>query len=136
MTRPMFASFFIPLSLFAVDGYQVYRTHCAKCHVEEMTKADAIKKFKTLKAPPMIEVSNKLRNNIIIADDDEEVHRAVVVAFIKDYVDNPALEKSMCDPMALERFDVMPSQKGKVNEEEKEAVAGWIYDHYLEKPFQ
>jgi len=127
--------FLTPLWAWSADGYRLYQDHCAKCHVEIMGKAQAQQSFKQLKAPPMNEVSRRLRTNIVIADDDEDVHRAVVVAFIKDYIDNPALEKSMCDPVALERFDVMPSQKGKLKEEEKEAVAGWIYDRYLDVPF-
>ena len=36
----------------------------------------------------------------------------------------------MCHAGALERFGTMPSLKGKINEEEKQAVAEWIYDRY------
>lgn len=118
------------VTLLGADGYKVYQNNCMKCHVEMMTKAEALKSFHSLKAPPMIEVSNKLKNNIHIVDEDNDVKRRVIIAFIKDYIDNPSIQYSMCEPMALEKFGVMPSLKGKLNEGQKQAVAEWVYDRY------
>lgn len=106
-----------------------------KCHAEMMTKAEVIKSINTLKAPPMIEVSNKLKNNIFTMDDDEDVKRRVVIAFVKDYIDNPSVQYSMCEPMAIEKFGIMPSLKGKLTEAQKQAVSEWVYDHYEGKTF-
>ncbi|MDD4854697.1 MAG: c-type cytochrome [Sulfuricurvum sp.] len=123
------------LTLSAADGYTLYQNNCMKCHAEIMTKAEVMKSFGSLKAPPMIEVSNRLKENIHIMDEDNDVKRRVVIAFIKDYIDHPNIQYSMCEPMALEKFGVMPSLKGKLNNEQKEAVAVWIYDHYEGKSF-
>jgi hypothetical protein len=123
------------ISLMGADGYQVYKNNCMRCHAQMMTKTEALKSFKSLKAPPMIEVSNKLKENIQTKDEDTDVKRRVVIAFIKDYIDNPSIQYSMCEPMALEHFGVMPSLKGKLNEKQKQAVAEWIYDHYEGKTF-
>lgn len=117
-------------TLYSADGYSVYKKQCMQCHVEFMEKTEVLKKLHTLKAPPMVEVSNRLRENIIIADEDEDVKRRVTIAFIKDYMDNPSVQYSMCHPMAIEKFGIMPSQKGKLNEDEKQAVAEWIIDRY------
>ena len=106
-----------------------------KRHGENNTKTKGPKSFKSLKAPPMIEVSNKLKENIQTKDEDSDVKRRVVIAFIKDYIDNPSIQYSMCEPMALEHFGVMPSLKGKLDEKQKQAVAEWIYDHYEGKTF-
>jgi hypothetical protein len=122
--------------LSAVDGYEVYKSKCSQCHIENISKADVVKNFAKMKAPPMVEVANQVKGNIIIGDDDDDVHRHVVKLFIKDYIDNPLLDKSMCNPMALEKFGVMPSQKGKLTADEKEAVAEWIYDRYAGVKFQ
>lgn len=122
--------------LSAVDGYEVYKSKCSQCHIENISKADVVKNFAKMKAPPMVEVANQVKSNIIIGDDDEDVHRHIVKLFIKDYIDNPILDKSMCTPMALEKFGVMPSQKGKLTADEKEAVAEWIYDRYDGVKFQ
>jgi cytochrome c553 len=119
-----------------VDGEQVFDQNCASCHIKMITKTELKKIFKTVKAPPMIEVSNQLKKNIKIVEDiDDEIHRAVTIAFIKDYVIYPDLDKSMCEAMALEKFDLMPSQKGKLSEEELNAVAAWVYDYYQGKKF-
>ena len=118
------------IALMGADGYKVYKDNCMKCHAEMMTKADVMKSFKSLKAPPMIEVANKIKGNIHIVDEDADIKRRVVIAFIKDYIDNPSIQYSMCEPMALEKFGVMPSLKGKLNEAQKQAVAEWVYDRY------
>jgi cytochrome c553 len=123
-------------SLLAVDGEKVYEKVCSSCHVKMISKKETLKKLGKLKAPPMVEVSNQLKNNIKIVDDiDDMIHRGVVVAFIKDYVINPDIESSMCHAMALEKFGVMPSQKGKLTDEELDAVAKWVYDYYIGKKF-
>lgn len=124
------------ITLMGADGYKVYKNNCMKCHAEMMTKTEVIKSIKTLKAPPMVEVANKIKGNIQIVDEDMDIKRRVVIAFVKDYIDNPSLQYSMCDPMALEKFGVMPSLKGKLTETQKQAVAEWVYDHYKGKSFE
>lgn len=84
----------------------------------------------------MLEVSNRLKENVVIKDDDDDVKRRVIIAFIKDYIEHPSVQYSMCHPMALERFGTMPSLKGKLTEEEKQAVAEWVYDRYEGIKFQ
>ena len=120
---------FLAVSLFGADGYKVYENNCKVCHIEMISKTETMKIFKTLKAPPMVEVSKQLKSNIIIGDDDEDVHRFTVVSFIKAYVKKPSLDYSMCNPGAIERFGIMPAQS-QLSEEERQAVAEWIYDRY------
>jgi len=126
----------LPFVLFANEdddlkaGQKVFDTTCVACHVEILDKKTALKTFKTLKAPPMNEVAQQLKSNIIIKDDDDDVHRAVVIAFIKDYIKYPELAKTMCNPGAVDRFGVMPSQKTLLSDEQINAVAIWLYDRY------
>ena len=117
-------------------GEEVYRKKCAACHIKLISKADALKDIKKLKAPPMVEVSSRLKEMIKITDDiDNKIHRAVVIAFIKDYVINPDVKKSMCHVMAVDRFGVMPSLEGKIGNEELQSVAEWIYNYFEGKKF-
>lgn len=128
--------FSIPFELNAADGYKVFQKHCMQCHIELMEKKEVVRMLHTLKAPPMNEVSNRLRENIMIADEDEDVKRRVTIAFIKDYIENPSVQYSMCHPMAIEKFGIMPPLKGKLNEDERQAVAEWIIDRYKGIAFQ
>jgi hypothetical protein len=121
--------------IMGADGYSVYQKHCSQCHVEIMEKKEVLRVLHILKAPPMVEVSHRLRENVIISDDDEDVKRRVTTAFIKDYIENPSVQYSMCHPMAIEKFGIMPSLKGKLNEDEKQAVAEWIIDRYKNTKF-
>ena len=136
MRKLILGSIILCTSLLAVDGYDVYKKKCSSCHVEMMKKGDALKNLHKLKAPPMVEVSNRLKENIIIKDDEDDIHRYLVILFIKDYVINPQLDNSMCHAGALERFGTMPSQQGKLSDAERQAVAEWIYDRYEDVEFK
>ena len=126
----------LPLMLLADEeadfkaGQKVFEAVCSKCHVEVLDKKTALKTFKSLKAPPMNEVAQQIKTNIIIKDDDDDVHRAVVIAFIKDYIKYPELAKVMCNPPAVDRFGLMPSQRPVLSDEEINNVSTWLYDRY------
>jgi len=128
--KTLFALLLTGYTLWAIDGYGVYQKNCMQCHVEVMEKSVVLKNLKNLKAPPMIEVSHRLKDNIVIQDGDEDVKRRVIIAFIKDYIENPSVQYSMCHVMAIERFGIMPSLKGKLTDEERQAVAEWVHDRY------
>ena len=131
----LFTTAILTSSLFGADGYEIYKKNCMECHVEMMQAKVALKNLDKLKAPPMVEVSNRLRENIVVKDDDDDVHRYLVTLFIKDYIQNPNLQNSMCHAGALERFGVMPKLKNKLTDIEKQAVAEWIYDRYEDVKF-
>lgn len=119
-----------------VDGYKVYQEKCASCHVEIMKKESIIKNLSKLKAPPMIEVSHRLKENIKTADDEDDVNRYLFILFVKSYIINPKLDYSMCHAGALEQFGTMPSLKGELNAEQTQAVAEWLYDRYEDVTFE
>ncbi len=48
-------------------------------------KEETFKKFKILKVPPMVEVSNRLKENIIIKDNDDDIHHYLFILFVKDW---------------------------------------------------
>lgn len=130
MKRALLITLLFTSSIFAADGYEVFKKKCVSCHVEMMSKKDVMKNIKDMKAPPMLEVSNRLKENIQTADEEDDVNRYLFVLFVKDYIVNPNLDNSMCHAGALERFGTMPSLKGKISPEEATAVAEWLYDRY------
>lgn len=130
MKNSIITSLLLASSLFAVDGYEVFKNKCASCHAEMMTAKHALAHIDTLVAPPMVEVSNRLKENIQTADEEDDVNRYLFILFVKDYIVNPNLDNSMCNTGAIEKFGTMPTLKGQINDEEKQAVAEWLYDRY------
>ena len=125
----------LSLSLFAIDGQKVYDDNCKACHLGMVSKADFMAQIKTIKAPPMVEISHRLKSTLTVADDDEEVQRFVVISFIKEYLKRPSWNYYLCDDAAVNRFDVMPAQT-QLSEDESQAVAEWVFDEFEDKKFK
>ncbi len=111
-------------------GYQIYKNKCAACHWETVSPEQVKDIRKTVMrggrppfgAPPMSEVSARVKK---FYPTEEKF-----VAFVKDYITNPSREKGVCMPMAYKVFGVMPPIGKSMTEEEKEAVAKWLYHRY------
>ena len=136
MNKLLLSTLLLGSTLFATDGYEVYKKNCMSCHVEMMKKSEVLKNISKMKAPPMVEVSGRLKENIKTTDEEDDVDRYLFILFVKDYIINPNLDNSMCHAGALERFGTMPSLKGKVSAEEAQAVAEWLYDRYESVEFK
>ena len=136
MKKLLLSTLLLGSSLFATEGYAVYKKNCLSCHVEMMKKSEVKKNLNKLKAPPMVEVSGRLKENIKTTDDEDDVNRYLFILFVKDYIINPDLENSMCHSGALEKFGTMPSLKGKISTKEAQAVAEWLYDRYENVEFK
>ena len=133
--KPLIALLLLSLSLFAIEGQKVYEENCKACHLGMVSKADFMAQIKTVKAPPMVEISNRLKNTITVRDEDEDVQRFVVIAFIKEYLKRPSWNYYLCDDSAINRFEVMPAQT-HLSEAESQAVAEWIFDEFEDKEFK
>ena len=130
MKKVLLTTLLLASTIFAADGYKVYKQNCKTCHIEMISKAEVMKNLDKMKAPPMLEVSAHLKANIKTTDEEDDVDRHLFILFVKDYILHPNLDFSMCNAGALEKFGTMPSLKGKVTPEEAEAVAIWLYDRY------
>ena len=141
MTLLAAALLFSTLTLSAKSsGTEIYEANCKACHMlkpmmdkekmMQMSKADRMsmkeKMMKNMKAPPMAKVSAKLKHDF----KDEKVQ---IVAFVKDYIVNPSVDKAHCMPMALERFGVMPAIGKSLSAEDLDTIANWVVDNFDEK---
>ena len=136
MNKLLLGSLLLGATLFANEGYEVYKKNCQSCHAEMMSVKEVMANLDTIKAPPMVEVSGRLKENIKTTDEEEDVDRHLFILFVKDYIMHPDLEFSMCHAGALEKFGTMPSMKGKITEKEAKAVAIWLYDRYENVEFK
>lgn len=83
-------------------------------------------KLLNLKAPTGNEISFRLKQQIG-SRDDMEFHLHQTEEFLKDYLYNPDLSKTICLEGVIRHFEVMPSMKGKISEEEISEVNHFLY---------
>jgi cytochrome c553 len=114
-------------ALFAVDGRAVFDKDCSSCHRYKVSKYDFAKEKHSLKAPPMNEISRRIKTRIKVYNED--IHRFAVVSFVKEYIKHPSFDYYMCDDTAIAKFDIMPAIKN-LSDDEYQAVAEWVYDEY------
>jgi len=110
-----------------LDGEKLIKERCASCHNLDLPP----KTYKDEKAPPMMAVAFHIKDFIKASSESDKIPKAI--DFVKDYVIHPSAKKSFCDKKSLESYGVMPSQKGKVTEDELEAIAEYMFEHYTVK---
>ena len=110
-----------------LDGKKLLEQKCSKCHNLDLPP----KTFKDEKAPPMMAVAFHIKDFIKASSESDKIPKAI--DFVKDYVINPSASKSFCDKKSLETYGVMPSQKGNVTQDELEAIAEYMFEHYTVK---
>jgi len=109
--------------LLASDGASLFDAKCAMCHMKSRPSD-----MSTLVAPPIMGVMNHVKMTY--------TNKPEAVRFIVNYVLEPNRSKAVCMPQKIQRFGLMPSQKGNVTPEELEAIASWLYDNYPPKGFR
>jgi hypothetical protein len=114
-------------------GEKIFENKCMECHQKSMPIPLLMKNFieennKTLnlKAPTGNEISFRLKQQIG-SKDDIEFHLHQTNDFLKDYLYNPDLSKTICLEGVIKHFKVMPSMKGKITEKEIEEVNHFLY---------
>ncbi len=125
-------SLFAMLAVFATltstvsaneEAEKSFDTKCAVCH-SKTRPADPSK----VSAPALMGVMRHVKMHY--------PDKTSAVTFMVDYVLNPSKEKSICKPQKIERFGLMPSQKGVVTKEELIKISEWMYDNYPPANFQ
>ncbi|MDQ7037700.1 MAG: c-type cytochrome [Aquificota bacterium] len=140
--RKILTSFAVTLPLLAQEvnpdvlkkGYEVFRRTCSICHMEEASIWEFLRaRLSVLKgerpqnidAPPMNLISARIKSFY-----PNEVE---FVEFVKDYITNPSREKGVCFKAAYVFFGIMPPIGQGMSEEEKTAVAEWMYYRYSDR---
>ncbi|WP_297440996.1 c-type cytochrome [Sulfurimonas sp.] len=107
-----------------LDGKKLLEQKCSQCHNTDLPP----KTFADEKAPPMMAVAFHIKDFIHASSESDKIPKAI--EFVKDYVVNPSASKSFCDKQSLKEYGVMPSQKGKVTQDELQAIAEYMFSHY------
>ena len=117
---------FVALSSYvqAAESAEVlFDTKCAMCH----SKTRPVDKSKAV-APALMGVMRHVKMTYPNKED--------AVKFMVDYILEPSKEKAICMPQKLERFGVMPSQKGNVTPAELEKITSWMFDNFPPADFR
>ena len=109
---------------FANSGETLIKEKCATCHTLEIPQMEMMPDFV---APPMDAVMFHMKDVIRGKEN--------LKAFIDDYVYEPDVSKSVCESNKVQKFGVMPSQKGKVTKEELSAISDYMIDTYPREKF-
>ena len=116
-------------SIFANEV--LFDEYCVSCHFKEKISFKQMKAQRQhLKAPPISVVMERIKKHIVVKIDDEDVQKAVVVAYMQDYVLEPSIDKGICHVNCYVQFGTMPSQKGKVPPKALKQIVSWVYDTY------
>jgi len=110
-----------------LDGKVLTEQKCASCHnlnIPPVISDDEL-------APPMMAVAFHMPNFMNPRDESQRIPMAI--EFVVDYVRNPSLKKSKCDVKSIKRYGLMPSQKEKVSEDEVQAIATYMFNHYTQE---
>ena len=110
-----------------LDGKKLLKQKCSSCHNIDLPP----KSYENEVAPPMMAVAFHIVGFTKVNVESQRVPKAI--EFVKDYVINPSASKSYCDKQSLESYGVMPSQKGKVTQDELEAIASYMFAHFTQK---
>ena len=100
------------LNAASTDVAQLMEDKCSNCHFVSNA-------YKEMKAPPMWGVKKIVNQHYKTPDEAK--------AFIIDYVMNPSKEKMAFPEATFKRFGLMPSQQGKLTQEELEAIVEYFY---------
>ena len=106
------------------DGKKLMKNRCSSCHNLNMPPIVSNDEL----APPMMAVAFHVRSFVKPSDESQRITKAI--EFVKDYVYNPSLKKSFCDKSSLKRYGLMPSQKKNVTQDELDAIANYLFEHY------
>jgi cytochrome c len=103
--------------LWAGEGAALFQEKCSACHNLKIPKD-----MSTMVAPP----AQGITMHVKMAYPDKEAFKKFVV----DYVIHPSKEKSLCEKKTVQRFGIMPSQKGNVTGKELEEIAEYLYENF------
>ena len=103
------------------------------CHA--INKPTTIELKRKVAAPPIKTVMKNLVIGIDVIEEpkDEAALKKRTIEFINDYLFNPSRDKSYCEDISFEKFDMMPSLKGFITTEQANSVAIWVTENFSPK---
>ena len=105
-------------------GEELTKTKCVSCHSLGVPSPEMIP---TLTAPPFHSVLFHIKEVM----NDKKAQKKFIVNFAL----KPNVSKSVCESNQVQKFGLMPSQKGRVSKKELELIAEHLIETYPSKEF-
>ena len=125
-------------ALFAMDGEAVFAKKCASCHQYYIPQNRIIANAEhnntdlNLTAPTLTEMSFMIKDQVGDRTLDPEGQKFEIEEWLTDYLKDPTKDKGVIPDEFTRFFKSMPSMKGKLSEDEIEALTDFMYE-YAEK---
>jgi len=110
------------LNASSINAEDIFNTKCLMCHTNK--KIDPSNKANLI-GPPADEVMMHVKENF--KDKDKAID------FMVDYIFNPDAKKALC--ASMDKFGLMPSQKGIITKDEAIAVSEYMYEKFPREDF-
>lgn len=139
------ATFLITSQLHAdyAAGKAMFKSKCSECHPMTSISADKIiKNFENdnktynLKAPvmSMLAWAIMVGPKKVGSPDLPEMRAMEIEAFLVDYLYNPDIQNTICDPRIAAYYGAKDSMKGQVTEEEIAEIVPYLMEYRDKKP--
>lgn len=102
-----------------INGELLFEQKCSSCHMKQRPHVDLIH---TMVAPPAM--------GMMFHVTAAKTTKKEAVDFIVDYVFEPSRAKALCMSQSIDRFGLMPSQKGTLSHNEATRIAEYLYDFF------
>lgn len=120
------------------SGKKIFEDKCASCHAGhipmKVLKENFFEKNNTLlnlTIPSVNMLAYALKDSPLHVGDkeDPDMQKFEIAEFMKDYLYNPSLENSICDPIVSKHYVTKESMKGKVSEDEIENITDYLFEY-------
>jgi len=115
MKKLLIASVALVSIAFANNAQDIFKTKCVMCHT-----AKVVDSKQNLIGPPADEVMLHVK--------EKYSNKQEAVKFMKDYILEPDPKKALC--ASMDKFGIMPSQKGVISEQEAQDVLEYMFDNF------
>lgn len=138
--RIILISFIFTVSLQAdyESGKELFKNKCSSCHGGYIS-AKVLKENFFVKNNEILHLTIPTVNMLAYAlkdsplhlgdKEDPEMQRFEISEFLKDYLYNPNIQNSICDPIISKHYEKKESMKGKVTEEEIDNITDYLFEY-------
>jgi len=121
-----------------VEGKVVFENKCSSCHSGHIAPEQLKKNFFEmnntllhLRAPTVNMLAYSIIDSPLHIGDpsDIEMQQIEIEEFLKDYLNNPSRENSICDPNMLKHYDTKESMKDKLTDDEMRELSIYFMEY-------